>query len=105
MDHKLYAVACLIAATACLGGCGGPTAGKTELTEVCLDKFGGKTEMCDCFINSVESSLNEQQFAELSQAVYDNRRFAGDWIPGAIRSQPEFRMILADANTSCFSPA
>ena len=80
-------------------------AGKTELTDVCLDKFGGKTEMCDCFISSVERSLDEQQFAELAKAVHDNRHFSGDWIPGAIRSQPEFRMKLADANAACFSPA
>lgn len=103
MDQRVSAVASLVAVTAFLGGCG-QAAGKAELTEVCLDKFGGKTEMCNCFVNNLEASLNEAQFAELSQAVYDNRRFSGDWIPGTIRTQPEFRMVIGDANTACLSP-
>ena len=104
MDQRVSAVVSLAAVTAFLGGCG-QAAGKTELTDVCLDKFGGKTEMCNCFVNNLESSLNEAQFAQLSQAVYDNRRFAGDWIPGTIRTKREFRMVIGDANTACFSPA
>ncbi len=104
MDHRVFAVTSLIAATTCLGACG-QAAGKSELSEVCLDKFGGNSQICDCFVNSLEGSLNEAQFAELSQAVYDNRRFAGDWIPGTIRSKSEFRMVLRDANTACLSPA
>lgn len=103
MDRRVSAVTSLLAATACLSACS-QQAGKTELTDVCLEKFGGNSEMCDCFIGSMEASLTSDQFAELSQAVYDNRRFSGDWIPGPIRSNPEFRMKLADANTACMAP-
>ncbi len=104
MYHRVSAAASLLAVTACLGGCG-QAAGKSELSEVCLDKFGGNAGMCDCFIDSVESALNEDQFAEFSQAVYDNRRFSGDWIPGSIRSQQRYRLVLGDATTACLSPA
>lgn len=104
MDHRVFAVASLVTATACLGACS-QVAGKTELSDVCLDKFGGNSQMCDCFINSVEGALNEAQFAELSQAVHDNRRFSGDWIPGSIRSKSEFRLVLGDATTACFTPS
>lgn len=103
MDHRVSAVVSLLAASACLSACG-QQAGKTEMTDVCLEKFGGNSEICNCFIDSMETSLSAAQFAELSQAVYDNRRFSGDWIPGPIRSNPEFRLKLADANAACIAP-
>lgn len=103
MDHRVSAVAPVLAAFACLSACG-QQAGKTEMTEVCLEKFGGNSQICDCFIDSMESSLTADEFAELSQAVYDNRRFSGDWIPGPIRSDQAFRLKLADANAACIAP-
>ncbi len=104
MDHRVSAVASLVVAAACLSGCGA-SAGKTEMTDACLDKFGGRTELCDCFVTSFESKLSADQFARLSKAVHDNRRFAGDWIPGPIRTDREFRMVVSDANTACVAPA
>lgn len=102
MARQLSAVATALAATACLSACG-QKAGKTELTDVCLDKFGGNSEMCSCWVDSVEGALSPDQFAELSQAIYDNRRFSGDWIPGPIRSDQDFRLPIADATGACIA--
>lgn len=104
MDHRVTAFASFVAATVCLSACSA-SAGKTEMTDACLDKFGGRTELCDCFVTNFETKLSPDQFAKLSKAVHDNRRFSGDWIPGQIRTDNEFRLVVSDANTACVAPA
>ena len=102
MEIRVCVGASLVVLSTGLAACSAP-AGKTEMTQVCLDRFGGATETCECFVSTAENRLSEDGFATLSKAIHDNRRLCGDWIPGAVRARQDIRLAVREATEACFS--
>ncbi len=102
MKSRYFGVAPLIFASIALASCGGTTAGRAEFVEVCQEKMSGGAERCDCFADSIQANISEDEFASLAQGVHDQRSLSGDWIPGAARANKATGKAIMEATTACF---
>ena len=66
MKHPVSLVASLGLTAVLVGACGGTTAGKVELTEVCLDRMGGSQTKCSCYVDAIEKELSPDLFARVA---------------------------------------
>jgi hypothetical protein len=101
MKRPVSVVASLVVAAAATSACGGAKAGKTELTEVCLDRLGGSAANCSCYVEAIERELSPELFQRVAQGAYDNRRYSG-MVPVALSSEPAIGSALQAATTACF---
>ena len=87
MKRPVSLVASLGLAVVMASACSGAKAGKTELSEVCLDRMGGAEANCSCYVQALEEGLSPELFQRVAQGAYDNRRYSG-MVPVALSSDP-----------------
>ncbi len=101
MKHHVSLVASLGVALIVASACGAAKAGKTELTEVCLDRMGGSQANCSCYVEAIERELSPELFQRVAQGAYDNRRYSGI-VPAEVSRDPAIGSALQTATTTCF---
>lgn len=101
MKRPVSVVASLGLAVVFASACSAAKAGKTELTEVCLDRMGGSQANCSCYVEAIERELSPELFQRVAQGAYDNRRYSG-MVPVALSSEPAIGSALQAATASCF---
>jgi hypothetical protein len=101
MKRPVSLVASLLMVGTLAAGCGAAKAGKAELAQVCADRMGSQPK-CACYVDSIEKGLSPEQFAQVAQGAFDNRRMSG-MVPSPLMADPAIGSVLADATTSCFT--
>lgn len=101
MKRPVSLVASLGMGMALASACGAAQAGKTQLTEVCLDRMGGSQANCSCYVEAIEKELSPELFQRVAQGAYDNRRYSG-MVPAEVSRDPAIGSALQTATTTCF---
>jgi len=101
MKRPVSLVASLLMVGTLAAGCGAAKAGKAELAQVCTDRMGSQIK-CGCYVDSIEKALTPEQFAQVAQGAFENRRMSG-MMPAALMSDPSIGGAIADATTACFT--
>ncbi len=106
MKHHVSLVASLALATLLAAGCSKVQAGKAELADICLDRYGASQAKCECYVGTLEAGLSPELFQTVAQGAYDNRDYANkDWLPVSLKEQPVIAATLSDAMSICFAQA
>jgi hypothetical protein len=101
MKRPVSLVVSLGMAVAVASACGAAKAGKTQLTEVCLDRMGGSQTNCSCYVEAIEKELSPELFQRVAQGAYDNRRYSG-MVPAEVSNDPAIGSALQTATSTCF---
>jgi hypothetical protein len=101
MERPVSLVASLLMVGMLVAACSGAKAGKAELAQVCTDRMGSQTK-CGCYVDSIEKGLTPEQFAQVAQGAFDNRRMSG-MVPAPLMADPSIGGAIADATTACFT--
>lgn len=99
MKRPVSVVASLFVSLGMLAACGEATVGKDELASICGQKAQGSLN-CSCFTQTLETSLQPEQFARVVKAIDENRRYTG-FVPGEISNDATLGGMVTQAQLSC----
>ena len=100
MKRSVSLVASLVFVLGIVVGCSSEaTVGKDQLATLCGEKAAGSLN-CSCFTDTLETSLEPEQFARVAKAIDENRRFSG-LVPNEIANDATLGTPVTQAQLSC----
>ncbi|RYG38187.1 MAG: hypothetical protein EON93_02500 [Burkholderiales bacterium] len=101
MKRPVSLVASLLLTLGVTAACSAAAAGKPQMAEACSSKMGSQTG-CACFADTMEKTLSPEEFGQVAQAMYDNKK-SSNMMPGNLASDAKISGAISEATMACFS--
>ncbi len=101
MKRPVSLVASLLLTIGVAGACSAAAAGKPQMAEACSSKMGS-AKGCACFADNLEKALSPEEFGQVAQAMYDNKK-SSNMMPSNIGSNDKISGAFSQATMACFA--